>query len=204
MKLSKNEREVKTYTYAKTGGVKSNLTVTTKRVILSKEGKLRGSKITTSDEINLTSIERISTSMTVKAMPALLIFALIFAVATVAVYLFLYKENLTIIVGGVLALAFLISYFVKKKRSFYLIFGTSVYEGANLIANVGGIKAVKTKKKNAKVTKDIKVKINPSAAKTIVEEIGSVILDAKEFAKIAGETEIQEVEEIASQIKEQE
>lgn len=193
MKLSKNEREVKTYTYATIGKVKSNLTVTTKRVILSKEGKLRGTKINTCEEISLNSIEKVSSSMTVKARPALFIFALIFAIATVAVYLFLYKQNLTLIAGGILTLLFLIAFFTNRKRTFFLNFVTGVYEGLDLMANVGAIKQVKKKKKNVKNSSDIKVRLSSSVAKTIVEEIGSVILDAKEFSEDEEDVDSQEI-----------
>ena len=194
MRLSKNESEVKSYTYASAGKLKSTLTVTTKRVIFSKEGKLGGTKIRTNDEINLDSIERVSSLTTVKTKPALLIFALLFAIATAVVYLFFYPESLTLIVGGALALLFLICFFTVRKRAFYLSFVTGIYDGMDLTANIGVIK--KTKKKKTKYAKEIKVRLNSLVAATIVDEIGSVILDAKEYANVVEETDtVEKVED---------
>ena len=177
MEIASNEKVLKTYDYACLGKANSTLTVTDKRVIVSTEGKKpNGVKICSTDEIMIDSIEKVSSGVVSKRTPALLVFAIIFAIAGAALYLSLKlgEMNLYILSGlEALALIFLICFIAKRKVGFYLILTTNQYEGMGLSTSLN------TWFSKEKAKKKIKVHIKKHVASQIVEEIGALIVESK-------------------------
>ena len=172
MKFATDEQVLKTYNYATVGKVSDTLTVTNKRVILSTEGKLSdGSKIHTSDEMMLESVERVSSALATKRNILYLILAFIFAVGGVA----LFTMVSTFVVPALLlavAVAFIIAFFVVKQRSFYLVLTSGIYEGMDISVSVGNWQRKKSKK-------TVKVRVDENIASELIDEIGSIIVEAK-------------------------
>ncbi|MBO5927015.1 MAG: hypothetical protein J6Q38_05620 [Clostridia bacterium] len=174
MKLATNEQILKTYNYASVGKVSDTLTVTNKRVVLTTDGKLNdGSKVHTTDEIMLESIERVSAAVATKRNIFYLILSLLFAVAGVAL-LASGSDGGTLIkllpfVGTII---FLIVFFVAKQRSFFLVLTSSVKEGMDLSVSVG----TWTRKKSSKA---VKVKVDEAIVSEIIDEIGAIVVESK-------------------------
>ncbi len=175
MKFATDEKVLKTYNYATVGKVSDTLTVTNKRVILSTEGKLSdGSKIHTTDEMMLESVERVSSALATRRNVLFLILTFLFAVIGVA----LFAIN-RYAIGGVglgVALIFLLVFFFYKDKSFYLVLTSGIYEGMDIAVSVGNWQRKKSKK-------TVKVRVDEAIASELIDEIGSIIVEAK--AKVA-------------------
>ena len=171
MKFATDEQVLKTYNYATVGKVSDTLTVTNKRVILSTEGKLNdGSKIHTTDEMMLESVERVSSALATRRNVFFLILTILFAVAGVA--LFAVTKNAIGFAGLGVALIFLLVFIFYKDKSFYLVLTSGIYEGMDISVSVGNWQRKKSKK-------TVKVREDENIASELIDEIGSIIVDAK-------------------------
>ncbi len=171
MKLATDEQILKTYNYATVGKVSDTLTITNRRIIVSTEGKLQdGSKVHTTDEMMLNSIEKISGSLITKRSPVYIVLALIMLIASAVLY-FVIKNYLSFI-PVLPALIFIIVFFTNKKKSFYLVLTSSLREGMDLSVSVGNWQRKKSKKA-------LKVNVDEAHASEIIDEIGSIIVEAK-------------------------
>lgn len=171
MKFATDEQVLKTYNYATVGKVSDTLTVTNKRVILSTEGKLNdGSKIHTTDEMMLESVERVSSALATRRNVFFLILTILFAVAGVA--LFAVTKNAIGFVGLGVALIFLLVFIFYKDKSFYLVLTSGIYEGMDISVSVGNWQRKKSKKA-------VKVRVDENIASELIDEIGSIIVEAK-------------------------
>ena len=172
MKLATDEQILKTYNYASVGKVSDTLTVTNKRVVVSTEGKLSdGSKIYTTDEIMLKSIEKVSSALITKRSPIFIVVALLMTLISAILYLALNIGYLSFI-PLLPAFIFVIVFFANKKKSFYLVLTTSLLSGMDLSLSVGNWKRKKS-------NKTVKVNVDETYAFEIIEEIGSIIVEAK-------------------------
>ncbi len=172
MKLATDEIILKTYNYASVGKVSDTLTITNKRAVLSTEGKLNdGSKVHSTDEIMLNSIERVSGALATKRNALYFVLTILFAIASFAM-LATEVDGFLPFIPLILAVIFLIVFFFKKKRSFFLVLTSRIYEGMDLSVSVGNWQRKKS-------NKAIKVKVDEAIASEIIEEIGSIIVEAK-------------------------
>ena len=171
MKFATDEQVLKTYNYATVGKVSDTLTVTNKRVILSTEGKLNdGSKIHTTDEMMLESVERVSSALATRRNVFFLILTILFAAAGVA--LFALTGTAIGFTGFALALIFLLVFVFYKDKSFYLVLTSGIYEGMDISVSVGNWQRKKSKKA-------VKVRVDENIASELIDEIGSIIVEAK-------------------------
>ncbi len=171
MKFATDEQVLKTYNYATVGKVSDTLTVTNKRVILSTEGKLSdGSKIHTTDEMMLESVERVSSALATRRNVFFLILTFLFALIGVA--LFAISRFAFGCVGLGVALIFLLVFIFHKDKSFYLILTSGIYEGMDISVSVGNWQRKKSKK-------TVKVRVDENIASELIDEIGSIIVEAK-------------------------
>ena len=172
MKLATDEKILKTYNYATVGKVSDTLTITNKRAILSTEGKLSdGSKVHTTDEMMLESIERVSGALATKRNMLFIVLAVI--LAALSIVLFAAAEaGVVSFLPLVVAAIFVAVYFLNKKRSFYLVLTSRIREGMDISVAVGNWQRKKT-------NKAIKVKVDEAVASEIIDEIGSIIVEAK-------------------------
>lgn len=171
MKFATDEQVLKTYNYATVGKVSDTLTVTNKRVILSTEGKLNdGSKIHTTDEMMLESVERVSSALATRRNVFFLILTILFAAAGVA--LFALTKSAMGFAGLGVALIFLLVFVFYKDKSFYLVLTSGIYEGMDISVSVGNWQRKKSKKA-------VKVRVDENIASELIDEIGSIIVEAK-------------------------
>jgi hypothetical protein len=183
MKFATDENVLKTYNYASVGKTSETLTVTNKRVIFSAEGKMSdGSLVHSTEEVKISSIEKVSGRVASKRSGKLLFFMFFFIAVAVAAYFIISAKLpdldktislIPLIAGGVFALIFLIAFICSKKVSFVLELFTNQCAGMGISTDIGNLKQGKKKKK-------IKVKVNQKIAIEVIEEIGSLIVEKYE------------------------
>ena len=175
MKFATDENVLKTYNYASVGKVSETLTVTNKRVILSTEGKMSdGSALHSTEEIKISSIEKVSSTVASKRNGFLLFLTVLFALAGIAGFVALQGGALRYAAGGaglVIALICVIAYALSKKVSFVVELTTGIRKGMSLADAVGTLRFKRTKKK-------VKIKVEEKVAIEIVEEIGALIIES--------------------------
>ena len=173
MKFATDENVLKTYNYASVGKVSETLTVTNKRVILSTEGKMPdGSALHSTEEVKISSIEKVSSTVASKRNGFLIFLTVVFALAAIVGFVALQGAlQMVAGIGGlVIALICVIAFIFSKKASFFIELTTGAIKGITMADSIGNLRLKKSKKK-------VKIKVEEKVAIEIIEEIGALIIE---------------------------
>ncbi len=177
IKLSKNEKILKEYAYSTVTVNKEEtskkLIITNKRLVHRIETHKMGGEEIVNEQINVGDVKSVDASYGKQTHPIFLVWAILFGLAGVAMI------AAQIIVGVIIALliaaGFVALYIFKKEFVVTCAFSferatAELVAGSSMAGYGMGGKAVKK----------IKIAVNGSVAKDMVEEIGALILDANE------------------------
>ncbi len=190
VQFAKNETVIRSYEYATSGTANQasksdfskRLIITDKRLIHQEVCERRGKNVILRQEMPIADAKYLNVSMARISSIIRLVLAIIFAVlGTVAILLPIEDLKPWTLIGGgagiVVALIFLIAYFC----SFHTVLAFSVSTDHHLqsVVSVALSDEGESKKKNQAIK--LQIRINKSVAQQMADELGSVLLMARDY-----------------------
>ncbi|MBO5908915.1 MAG: hypothetical protein J6Q67_03930 [Clostridia bacterium] len=210
IKLAKDEKIVRTYDYAtsSTKGLASSassktLVITNKRIVHREAGHGSSNEFLNTSEMPLEAAKYVNTFYTKIGFPALLVFGIIFAIIALAGVIALPEDiKMLAVPFFFVAALFIVLFFVKKKLSFTCTIDTDTHiTPAFSFSSTSGNSAtngVYSKLAKANKVKSIQINVDYHVAKQMADELGYVIMAAKngDFDSVEAPVAVAKAEEV--------